>query len=159
MVVAGDQQHAAILHRPIGIGMAEGIARAIDPRRLAVPHAEHTIIFGVAMQPGLLATPHGGRGEVFVQARLEDDILGPQKLRGCPQLLIEPAQRRPAIAGDETGGVESGGAVARLLQQGEAHQRLGAGHDDAAGAGGIFIVQSNIAQRHHESSHRVAPPL
>ena len=45
----------------------------------------------------------------------------------APQRLVERAERRPAIAGDEAGGVQPGFQVALALQHGKLHQRLDAG--------------------------------
>jgi hypothetical protein len=50
-----------------------------------------------------------------------------------PQRLVEPAQRRAAIAGDEAGGVEAGSEVAFPLHHRQAGKGLGAGEIDAAG--------------------------
>ena len=58
-----------------------------------------------------------------------------------PQPEVEIAERAAAIAGNEAGGVEPGGEVAFALQHGQADQRLGAGQEDAAGGGGVFVVQ------------------
>src|SRR5213075_2814423 len=38
-------------------------------------HAEHTVVFALAAQPGLLRAPRRGRGEVFVQARVEQHVV------------------------------------------------------------------------------------
>ncbi len=49
---------------------------------------------------------------------------------GAHELLVEPAERRAAIAGDVAGGVEAGAPVALLLHQAGADQRLIAGDED-----------------------------
>ena len=80
----------------------------------------------------LLGAPQGGGGEVLVDARLEVDVVLLDEALGLPQRLVEAAQRRAAIAGDEAGGVEAGGEVALALHHRQAHQRLRAGQVDAA---------------------------
>ena len=42
---------------------------AVDARALAVPHAEHAVVFALAAQLGLLRAPERGGGEVLVDAR------------------------------------------------------------------------------------------
>ena len=57
---------------------------------------------------------------------------GVEDFRGALELLVEPAERRAAIAGDVAGGVQPGAAVALLLHQAQAHERLIAGDEDPA---------------------------
>ena len=55
-----------------------------------------------------------------------------QQLLPAPELAVQPAQRRAAIAGDEAAGVQPGGAVEPRLFQQDAQQRLDAGQQDRA---------------------------
>ena len=66
VVVAHQGDHAAVLRRAGEIGMAEHVAGAIDARALAVPHAEHAVVFALAAQLGLLRAPDRGGCEVLV---------------------------------------------------------------------------------------------
>ncbi len=141
VVVAGDDQHAAVFRRAGGIGVAEDVAAAVDARPLAVPHAEHAVVFGAGKEADLLAAPDGGRRHVLVDAGLEGDVVVGEVLLGLPQAEIEVAERAAAVAGDEAGGVQPGGEVAFALHHRQADQRLGAGQEDAAGGGGVFVVQ------------------
>jgi hypothetical protein len=75
VVVAGDHQHAAKLRAAGGVGVAEHVAAAVHARPLAVPHAEHALHPRLGRQGDLLAAPHGGGRHVFVDARLEDDVV------------------------------------------------------------------------------------
>ena len=61
---------------------------------------------------------------------------------GALELLVEAAERRAAIAGDVARGVEPGAAVALVLHQAEAHQRLVAGDEDAALGQVVFVVEA-----------------
>ena len=99
------------------IGVAEDVAGAVDARALAVPHAEHAIELAFAAQLGLLRAPQRGGGEFLVEAGLELDVGGGEQAAGAHQLLVEPAERRAAIAGDIAAGIEAGAAVALLLHQ------------------------------------------
>ena len=148
VVVAHQRDHAAVLGGAGEIGVAEHIARAIDARTLAVPHAENAIELALAAQFGLLATPERGGGEFLVDAGLELDVGGRDLLRGAHELLVEAAQGRAAIAGDIAAGIEAGGAVARLLHQAGPNQRLIAGHQDAALGQIVFVVEIDGLQRH-----------
>src|SRR3954463_9979376 len=103
------------------IGMAKGVAAAVDARALAVPHAEHAVVSAFAAQLRLLRAPQRGGGEVFVDAGLETDMRGVEKFLRALELLVEAAERRTAIAGDEAGGVQSRAAVALALHQAKAH--------------------------------------
>jgi hypothetical protein len=67
-------------------------------------------------------------------------------LGGAPELLVEPAERRAAIAGDEARGVEPGAAVALALHQQHADERLRAGDEDALLFEVVLVVE-RIAAR------------
>ena len=74
VVVAHQRQHAAVLRGAGEIGVAEHVAAAVDAGALAVPHAEHAVVFALAAQFRLLRAPHRGGGELLVDAGLEDDV-------------------------------------------------------------------------------------
>jgi len=116
VVVAGQQQHAAVGRDAGGIAVLEHVAAAIDARSLAVPEGKHAVVAGAGEQVGLLAAPHRGGAQLLVDAGLEVDGVLLEKLACLPEALVEPAQRRAAVAGDETGGVEAMGQVALALQ-------------------------------------------
>ncbi len=73
--------------------MAEDVAGAVDARALAVPHAEHAVVFAFAAQLGLLRAPDRGRGEILVEACLEEDVVLVEVGFGPHELLVEPAER------------------------------------------------------------------
>ncbi|MNV85799.1 hypothetical protein D3C71_1797810 [compost metagenome] len=89
----------------------------------------------------MLRAPDGGCGQVFVHAGLEHHVVRLQMLLGLPQRLIQAAQRRAPIARDVAGGVQARLLVAQLLQQRQAHKRLGAAEIDAAGGLGVLVVE------------------
>ena len=70
------------------------------------------------------------------------------------ELLVEPAERRAAVARDVAGGVEPGEPVALLLHQGGADQRLIAGDEHAALRKIVFVVEGDVLQRHWASARR-----
>src|SRR3954454_136595 len=126
------------------VGMAEGIAAAVDARALAVPHAEHAVVSAFAAQLRLLRAPERGGREVFVDAGLETHMRGGEEFLRALELLVEAAERGAAIAGDKSRGVESGAAVALALHQAQAHQRLKAGDEHPALRQLVFIVERDV---------------
>ena len=154
MVVAHQRQHAAVLGGAGEIGVAEHVAGAVDAGALAVPEAEHAVVLAFAAQLGLLRAPQRGGGQVLVDAGLEADVGGLELPRRAQELLVEPAERRAAIAGDVAGGVQPGAAVALLLHQAQAHQRLEAGDEDAAFAQVVLVVECDVSQRHRGGLRR-----
>jgi hypothetical protein len=66
---------------------------------------------------------------------------------GLPQVFVETAQRRAAVARDETGRVQARLFVADLLDHRQAHQRLDAGQEDLAGGGRVLVVEADVFQR------------
>src|SRR5262249_3042402 len=82
------------------------------------------------------------------EACLEDDVVGLEDLGGALELLVETAKRRAAIAGDVAGRLEPGAAVALLLHQREAHQRLVAGDKDPALGQIVIVLERDLVERH-----------
>jgi hypothetical protein len=139
VVVAREHQHAAVLGGAGGVGVLEHVAAAIDAGALAVPHGEHAVVLRAVEQVDLLRAPDGGRRQVLVHARLELDVVALEVLGRAPQRLVEAAERRAAVAGDEAGGVQAGARVAQALQHHQADQRLRAGQKDPAGVEGVLV--------------------
>ncbi len=152
VVVGGEREHAAELRGAGRVAVPEHVAAAVHARTLAVPHREHAVVLGAGEQVGLLRAPHHRRAEVLVEAGRELDVRGLQVLLRLPQLEVEAAQRRAAVAGDEAGGVRAGRAVAHLLHQRQAHQRLHAGQVDAAFSARVLVLERVLAiDRRRES--------
>ena len=111
-----------------------------------------------AEQFGLLRAPAGGRRQFLVEAGLEDDVGVGELLLGLPQLQVEPAERRAAIAGDEAGGVQPVPAVALALHQQHADDGLRAGQEDALLAEVELVVERDVVKRHQAFPLREAAP-
>src|SRR5260221_11125269 len=139
VIVAGEEKDAAMRRRPGGIAVLEDVARAVDARPLAVPHGEDAVIFGAGEEPDLLRAPDRRRAEILVDAGLELDVALLEEALGAPERLVEAAERRAAIAGDEAGGIEAGRPVARPLHHRQAHQPLGPGQEEATPFDRIFF--------------------
>ena len=139
MVIAHHHQHAAVARGARGIAVVQGVAGAVHARTLAVPHGEHAIDLAVARMPACCA--HDGRGrQVFIDAGQEADLVGVQRLLRLPHGHVHAAQRRSAVAGHEAGRVQAA-LVHPALRQHDAHQRLGAGQENAAGAAREVVAQ------------------
>jgi hypothetical protein len=124
VVVAHGHQHPAVARGAGHVGVAHRVAGAVHARALAVPQAKDPVEAPFAAQLRLLAAPERGGGEILVQAFLEQHV-GRAQLFLCPaHLHVHRAQRRAAVAGNVTGGVQPRRAVARLLHQHQPHQRL-----------------------------------
>ena len=146
MVVGGQRQHAAVPGGARRVAVLEHVAAAVHARALAVPHGEHAVVLGRADQVDLLRTPDGGRGQVLVDAGHELHVVRFQLFLGFPQVFIEAAQGRAAVAGNEAGRVQAGSLVAQALHHGQAHEGLDAGQEDGAGCGRVFVVEADGGQ-------------
>ena len=154
VIVAGEQQHPAVPRRPGGVAVLQRIAAAVHTRPLGVPHRKNAVVFGAREQVELLAAPDRGGAQLLVDRRLKANVVFFDKAARAPQCLVEPAQGRAAIAGDETAGVEPGGGIALALHHRQAHQCLGPGQVDAPLVERIFVVECDRRQCHR---HRDLP--
>ncbi len=78
-------------------------------------------------------------------------------LRG-PQLAVEPAQRRAAIAGDKAGRAVAGGPIPRLLHHRQTHQRLDAGDEYPPDLDVVLVVQRDVFERYSHRPSRFPQP-
>jgi hypothetical protein len=92
-VVARQRQHAAVPSDPREVRVAEDVAAPVDPRRLAVPHPEHAVVPGAAVEVRQLAAEHGGRAEILVHAGNEDNLMLAEEIAMALDRLVEPAER------------------------------------------------------------------
>ena len=93
VIIAGDDQHAAVFTAAGRVGMAEYIARPIHAGTFAVPHGIDAINFRAGMQIHLLCTPDGGRSQVLIDPWLEDHTTLGQVRFCAEQRLIDRTQR------------------------------------------------------------------
>src|SRR6202000_2287098 len=110
---------------------------------LAVPDADHAIMVGAGRQIELLRTPDRGGREILVHAGLEFDVVLFEVLAGGEQLLVVATERGAAIAGNEAGGVEPGGAIAADLRHRQPHQRLDPGQEHVTRSLGGFLIETD----------------
>ncbi|MNX69925.1 hypothetical protein D3C86_1011600 [compost metagenome] len=141
VVVPRHHQHAAMARRARGIGVLEDVAAAVHARALAVPHAKDAVVPGARKQIDLLRAPDGRRGQVFIDAGLELDVVRLQVLGRLPHVLVDATQRRPPVARHEARRVQPRFRIAHALHHGQAHQGVDAAHPGAAGFQGVFVVE------------------
>ena len=60
--------------------------------------------------------------------------------------LVEPAERRAAVARDEAGGVQARHPVPRALQHQQADERLSAGEEHAPAFDGVLVIQGGSCE-------------
>ena len=96
----------------------------------------------IGMGLDLLRAEHRGRREILVDRGQKFDPAFGEQLLGAPKLHVDAAERRAAIARDEAGGVEPGGAVAPGLFERDAHQRLRAGQEHPAAPFEVAVFEA-----------------
>jgi hypothetical protein len=126
--------------------VTERVGCAVEAGRLAVPHAEHTVVLGAGQLAGELAAPGGGGAELLVEAGYVVDQVPLEQLAVARELEIEPAERRALVAGDHRAGGEAAPPVGAVLVEQEPHERLHAGDQDAALFEHVFVVEADLAQ-------------
>ena len=139
--------------------MAEDVAGPVDARPLAVPHAENAVVLAFTAQLGLLRTPNRGRRQIFVDPALEADVAFLKKGLGTLELAVEAAKRRAAISGNKTRGIETVPPIELFLHQAETNQSLKSGHEHAALAEVVFVVELYVTQRHLHRLQSASLPL
>ena len=132
-VVADDGEDAAVLADAGVVGVLEGVAGAVHARGLAVPHAGDAVELLLADGVHHLGAPHGGGGEVLVEAVDELDVVFDEQLLLLDQRRVEHAHRRAAVAGDEHAGLEAAARVGAHLVEGQPDQCVDATEVDFAG--------------------------
>ncbi len=141
VIVAGQHEHATVARRAGRVAVLEDVAATVHAGAFAVPHGKHAVVLRAGVQVDLLRAPHRSSGKVFVDAGLEHDLVRGEMLLCLPERLVETAEWRAAISGDEPCCIETGRLVAFLLQHRQADQRLDAAHVRAAAFEGVFVVE------------------
>ena len=133
--------------------MLERIARPVDARTLAVPHGEHALHLGARFRFHLLRPEDRRGGQILVDRRQElDPVLGKALFR-LPELEVERAQRRAAVARDEAPGLESRIAVPAGLVEKDARQGLRACQEDAAARLLVAVGQAIVGEIEARNGH------
>ncbi len=149
MVIAHQDENAAIRRGARHIAMLEHVAGTVNARPLAVPDAEDAIEIGLAEHGKLLRAPDAGRGQILVHARLEMDIVVFQERLRLPQGLVIQTERRAAIARNKTAGFQTGGGIALTLHNRNTDERLRPGDKHLTALQFIFVIQADSYQIIH----------
>jgi len=80
--------------------MAESISGPVYTWPLAIQHGIYAVILVVAIEMRLLRAPTRGGCKIFIDAWLEDNVVRGEMLGRSPELLVQSAKRRTAIALD-----------------------------------------------------------
>ena len=152
MIVARQHQDAAVLGAAGVVGVAEDVAGAVDARTLAVPDAEHAVVLAVAAKLRLLRAPERCGGQVLVEARIENDVALADHRSRAQERAFQSGDRRAAIAGGITRGVEPGAPVALVLHQHQAHDGLRSGQELMRLLEIELVDQARTAFRHRALS-------
>ena len=126
VVVSRNRQHASVKRGARGIGVLEHVAATIDARPLAVPHAKDAVVTCARKEIDLLRSPYGGRGQILVHARPKNNMVRGELGRRLPEALVQATQRRSAIAGNKSPGVQPGARIAHALVHRQPHQCVNA---------------------------------
>ncbi len=129
-IIPRQRQHAAVLADAREVGVLEGVARAIHTRALAIPHAEHTVVFGAWQEPDHLTAEHCRRRQIFVHARAKVNVVLLEDLGEALQSQIQAAEWRATIARDERRRLQSGSLVGTVLVHRQSDERLDAAEVD-----------------------------
>src|SRR5205085_6793579 len=106
---------------------------------------------GALIEIDRLAAPYGGGGEILVDAGLELDAAALEEAFGRPERIVVGAERRAAIARDETAGLEPRGGVALHLHDRQPNERLDAVEIDASGLQIVLVVERDLRELHPAS--------
>src|SRR5690606_24922607 len=135
-------EHAAECSRASRVTVLERVAGAVDAGTFAVPQREHARVARAGEQVRLLRAPDRGRREVLVQAGLEANARRIEMLLCAPELAVETAERRAAVARHEARGVETRQAVAVALREQQAHERLQSGDEEGVRFEAVPFIES-----------------
>ena len=116
MIVARDREHASVPGHAIRVAVPQHVAGAIDARTFAVPEREDAFDLALGIGRDALASERGGRGELLVDRRHEAHAMRVEQRLRLPHREVDAAERRAAIAGDESGGVPAARAIEARLR-------------------------------------------
>ena len=159
VVVASHHQHAAVRRGAVGVAVVQRVAGAVHAGPLAVPEREHA--FDLALRIGLdaLRAQHRGGGQLLVDRRQEAHagrLIGGLRL---PDLLVDLAERRAAVAADEAGAVQAACGVRGALHQRQPHQRLRAAEQHCAAVRQQRVLQPDLGAQQRVRGQRGVHPV
>ena len=149
VIVAGDDQEAALRGGAFEVAELQGFAGAINADAFAVPQAENALECGFAEPVELLGAADGADRELFVEARPEHDMVLVEQFLCAPQRRVIDPERRAAIARDVACRFQPGGAVAPRLVERQPNQGLVRRKEDTPTRLQVLVVECG-----HRLGHR-----
>ena len=148
VIVAGQSHRSAMFPRAREIGMAHGIAAAVQAGTLAVPDANGAIVERVRKGLEELAAHDRRKRELFVDAGHEADLVLSEEAAGSLQRQVVTAQGRSLVARDQAACSQALAAVPAHLLDRQADKRLDARHIGRAGFQDVLVIERDGANRH-----------
>ena len=145
VIVRRQREHTTQRRGTCSVSVLEHVARAINARTLAVPHAEYAIDLCAREQIRLLRAPNHRRAEIFVETRCELHLRGFEILACTPQLQVKTTQRRSAVTGNKTLRVEAQRFIAQLLHDRQADECLHTAQVNAALFARVLVIERIVA--------------
>jgi hypothetical protein len=143
-VVADERQRAAVRVGAREVGVAQRVHRAVQARVLAVPDPGDAVEARPGQRLGQLGAVDGGRRELLVEAGGEVQLVVGGDVAQPEDLLVQAAQRRALVAGDEGRRAQAAAAVGAHLVEEDADQRLGARQEDRALLEQVLVAQLHV---------------
>ena len=109
----------------------EHVNAAVHARAFGIPQGKYAVVNRLAHQMQLLRSPDRGGSDVFIDAWKKADMVSIKVFFGGPESFVQPAQRRPPVAGNKACSVQAGCLVPDSLNQRQANQRLNAAQINA----------------------------
>ena len=157
-VVADDGEHGAVLRQTAHVGGLDHVDRAHQPGALAVPDARDRVDVPAAVDLAHVRAVDDRRRDLLVHRR---HVLDVQRLEVALRALeqeIETAEWRARVPADHRPGAQPCILVAPGLLDGDAHQRLDAGHERHALAQLELVVDADRASLPDRVAGRRAHP-
>src|ERR1019366_9928409 len=113
------------------IAVLDRIARAVDPRSLAVPEPDHPIDVRMPVLVEHLRAREARRRHLLVLSRHVLDAEAVERLARPLQCNVIAAERRARITGDVAPGAQARDRIAAHLLDRQTHEGLDAAQEDA----------------------------
>ena len=144
MIVAIENDDAAMLVRADVVAVFERIAGTIHTGTLAVPRSEHPVIEWIGHCVDLLCAPHSRGSHVFVYSGDKRDIRRRQALLDRPESIVYIAERRAAISRDVARRAQPSLLIEGFLREQDTGDRLCPVDHDAPFLDQPFVVEADI---------------
>ncbi len=125
--------------------MSEGVRRAVDAGRLAVPHRESAVEARAGKRARELRTPRGRRAEFLVETRDGEHVVLLAHLALALELAVEAAEGGALVAGHERARLQSAARIGAVLVERDPDESLDPGQEDPAVFELVAVLQRDLA--------------